>query len=68
MLAGVLWKSGAGSWYLLAAGSKDTASVSATGGVDGSAQGTLLAVRTKQGAQAELKGSLEDGREISGLR
>lgn len=49
VLAGVLWKSGAGTWYLLAAGSKDTASVSATGGVTGSAQGALLAVRTKQG-------------------
>ncbi|WP_329548053.1 hypothetical protein OG548_32205 [Streptomyces sp. NBC_01356] len=68
VLAGVLWKSGAGTWYLLAAGSKDTASVSATGGVTGSAQGALLAVRTKQGAPAELKGSLEDGRDITGLR
>ncbi|WP_326723599.1 hypothetical protein OHT59_33565 [Streptomyces sp. NBC_00243] len=68
VLAGVLWKSGAGTWYLLAAGSKDTASVSASGGVTGSAQGALLAVRTKQGAQAELKGSLEDGRDITGLR
>ncbi|MFF1682055.1 hypothetical protein ACFVYG_39165 [Streptomyces sp. NPDC058256] len=68
VLAGVLWKSGAGIWYLLAAGSKDTASVSATGGVTGSAQGALLAVRTKQGAQAELKGSLKDGRDITGLR
>ncbi|MFD9331188.1 hypothetical protein [Streptomyces sp. NPDC060065] len=68
VLAGVLWKSGAGTWYLLAAGSKDTSSVSATGGVTGSAQGALLAVRTKQGAQAELKGSLEDGRDITGLR
>ncbi|MEV7346663.1 hypothetical protein [Streptomyces sp. NPDC093544] len=68
VLAGVLWKSGTGSWYLLAAGSRDTASVGATGGVTGSARGPLLSVRTKQGAQAELKGSLEDGREISGLR
>ncbi|MFD4527136.1 hypothetical protein ACFWP7_25010 [Streptomyces sp. NPDC058470] len=68
VLAGVLWKSGTGSWYLIAAGSRDTASVGATGGVTGSAQGSLLTVRAEQGAQAELKGSLEDGREISGLR
>ncbi|MET7700266.1 hypothetical protein [Streptomyces sp. NPDC005485] len=68
VLAGVLWKSGAGTWYLLAAGGKDTASISATGGVHGSARGSLLAVRTEQGAQAGLKGSLEDGREITGLR
>ncbi|MDX6361247.1 MAG: hypothetical protein QOC85_250, partial [Streptomyces sp.] len=61
VLAGVLWKSGTGSWYLLAAGSKDTASVSATGGVHGSAEGSLLAVRTEQGTQAALKGTLADG-------
>ncbi|MFC8435636.1 hypothetical protein [Streptomyces sp. NPDC057253] len=68
VLAGVLWKSGTGSWYLLAAGNRGTASISATGGVKGSAQGNLLAVRAEQGAQAELKGTLADGREVSGLR
>ena len=68
VLAGVLWKSAGGSWYLLAAGSKGTASISATGDVGGSAQGNLLAVRTKQGAQAGLKGTLEDGRAVNGLR
>lgn len=68
VLAGVLWKSGAGSWYLLAAGSRGTASISATGGVKGSAQGHLLAVKAAQGAQAGLKGTLVDGREVSGLR
>ncbi|WP_426569656.1 hypothetical protein [Streptomyces canus] len=68
VLAGVLWKSKAGSWYLLAAGDRRTESVRATGGVSGSAEGNLLAVPTKQGAQAELKGTLENGRSISGLR
>ncbi|NEB05818.1 hypothetical protein [Streptomyces sp. SID13726] len=68
VLAGVLWKSGTGSWYLLSAGSKGTASISATGGVQGSAQGGLLAVRAKQGAQAELAGTLTDGRAVTGLR
>ncbi|WP_043682396.1 hypothetical protein [Streptomyces xylophagus] len=68
VLAGVLWKSAAGNWYLLAAGSKGTESISAAGGVDGSARGALLAVKTKQGVQAELKGTLDDGRTISGLR
>ncbi|MEV7070769.1 hypothetical protein ACIQJT_14975 [Streptomyces sp. NPDC091972] len=68
VLAGVLWKSGAGSWYLLAAGNRGTSSISATGGVSGSARGHLLAVRTRQGAQAELKGTLEDGRTVGGLR
>ncbi|MEU8949488.1 hypothetical protein [Streptomyces sp. NPDC048489] len=68
VLAGVLWKSGAGAWYLLAAGSKGTASVTATGGVTGSTRGPLLAVRTTQGAQAGLRGTLTDGRAVSGLR
>jgi hypothetical protein len=68
VLAGVLWRSEAGNWYLLAAGSRDTASISASGGVRASSQGHLLAVQAQQGAQAELKGILEGGQSISGLR
>ncbi|MEU9349477.1 hypothetical protein AB0D65_00290 [Streptomyces griseoloalbus] len=68
VLAGVLWKSEAGSWYLLAAGSDDTASVRATGGVEGSARGRLLTVRAEKGARAYLKGTLRNGEPISGLR
>ncbi|MEU9448108.1 hypothetical protein [Streptomyces sp. NPDC048277] len=68
VLAGVLWKSRAGRWYLLAAGGHDTTSIRATGGVTASASGTLLVARAKQGAQADLQGTLDDGREISGLR
>jgi hypothetical protein len=67
VLAGVLWKSAVGDWYLLAAGSRGTASVTATGGVTGTAQGNLLAVRTEPGAKADLKGTLTDGRTIGGL-
>ncbi|MFJ5305797.1 hypothetical protein [Streptomyces sp. NPDC088350] len=68
VLAGVLWKSAAGNWFLLAAGSEGTQSIRATGGVTGSARGGLLAVKTKQGVQAELKGTLDDGTKIAGLR
>ncbi|MER6466648.1 hypothetical protein ABT278_40125 [Streptomyces sp. NPDC001228] len=68
VLAGVLWKSGAGHWYLLAAGDRDTASVRATGGVTASAQGALLTARAEQGARADLTGTLTDGSGISGLR
>ncbi|MDT7844815.1 hypothetical protein [Streptomyces justiciae] len=67
VLAGVLWKSGSGSWYLLAAGGKNTASISTSGAVRGSGQGNLLAVKAKEGAQAGLKGTLADGRAINGL-
>ncbi|SHI26560.1 hypothetical protein [Streptomyces sp. 3214.6] len=68
VLAGVLWKSKGGDWYLLAAGDKDTASIRSTGGVRGAGQGNHLTVPAKQGAQAGLKGRLTDGRSISGLR
>ncbi|MCX5523639.1 hypothetical protein OG342_12305 [Streptomyces bobili] len=68
VLAGVLWKSEAGSWYLLAAGDKDTESVRTTGGVRASGKGSQLAVPAKQGAQAGLEGTLEGGRSIRGLR
>ena len=67
VLAGVLWKSRPGTWYLLAAGSSDTASIRATGGVTASSPGPLLVARAEQGARAQLKGTLTDGRSISGL-
>ncbi|MFF8727723.1 hypothetical protein ACF073_14700 [Streptomyces sp. NPDC015171] len=67
VLAGVLWKSAAGHWYLLAAGSEGTASIRATGGVTASGQGPLLAVKAEQGVRAGLQGTLADGRKISGL-
>ncbi|WBO66726.1 hypothetical protein [Streptomyces camelliae] len=67
VLAGVLWKSAAGHWYLLAAGGKDTATIQAGGGITAAGQGPLLVARAEQGASATLKGTLEDGRAISGL-
>ncbi|MFA3874242.1 hypothetical protein ABS735_11225 [Streptomyces sp. MMCC 100] len=68
VLAGVLWKSEGGHWYLLAAGSRGTESIEATGGITGAADGNLLTAKAEQGARAELKGTLENGRTIGGLR
>ncbi|MFF4904152.1 hypothetical protein ACFY2T_04765 [Streptomyces sp. NPDC001260] len=68
VLAGVLWKSETKGWYLLAAGGPGTSSVAASGGIEASARGNELAVPAKQGQQAELKGTLDDGRVIGGLR
>jgi hypothetical protein len=68
VLAGVLWKSEGGRWYLLAAGSRDTESIRATGGISGATEGNLLTAKAERGAQAELKGVLESGRTIGGLR
>lgn len=67
-LAGVLWKSRAGRWYVLAAGSDQFASLATSGGVTGSAQGNLLAVPAKAGARAELNGHLSDGSRVEALR
>ncbi|MFJ7148046.1 hypothetical protein ACIQVT_07580 [Streptomyces sp. NPDC100445] len=67
VLAGVLWKSAGGHWYLLAAGGPGTASVAATGGVTASARGPLLVAGATRGAQAELAGTLADGERIAGL-
>ncbi|MFI9466584.1 hypothetical protein ACIHBQ_03805 [Streptomyces sp. NPDC052492] len=68
VLAGVLWKSAEGAWYLLAAGSDGVAGVKATGGIEGSAKGRLLSVRAEKGARADLEGTLEDGGPVGGLR
>ncbi|MET7615365.1 hypothetical protein [Streptomyces sp. NPDC005408] len=67
VLAGVLWKSRAGRWYVLAAGSGQFTSLATSGGVDGSAQGNLLAVPAKAGARAELNGRLSDGSRVGAL-
>ncbi|WP_406001271.1 hypothetical protein [Streptomyces sp. NBC_00829] len=67
VLAGVLWKSQAGRWYVLAAGSGQFTSLSTSGGVDGSARGHLLAVPAKEGARAELNGLLADGSRVGAL-
>ncbi|MFE2285065.1 hypothetical protein ACFXDJ_12930 [Streptomyces sp. NPDC059443] len=69
VLAGVLWKSKAGQWYVLAAGSAQFASLTVGGGqVSGSATGNRLAVKAPAGAQVELSGKLTDGSKAGVLR
>ncbi|MET9557011.1 hypothetical protein [Streptomyces sp. NPDC006645] len=68
VLAGVLWKSRGGRWYVLAAGSDEFRSVRTTGGVTGSARGRVLAVPAKPGDRAELDGLLADGTRVGALR
>ncbi|MET8491155.1 hypothetical protein ACPCC3_16045 [Streptomyces cellulosae] len=68
VLAGVLWKSSDGTWHLLAAGSDGVTSVEATGDVEGKAKDRMLSVRAEKGARADLKGTLEDGGSVGGLR
>ncbi|MGH4027810.1 hypothetical protein ACQB60_02595 [Actinomycetota bacterium Odt1-20B] len=66
VLAGVLWKSRAGQWYLLGAGSKGVTSVTASGGKK--VPGNVLAVPTKRSAKASLSGRLANGAKVSTLR
>ncbi|MCY0939445.1 hypothetical protein OTB74_35830 [Streptomyces sp. H34-S4] len=69
VLAGVLWKSKAGQWYVLAAGSAQFASLTVGGGqVSGVATGNRLAVKAPAGAQVELTGKLTDGSKAGVLR
>ncbi|MER8230638.1 hypothetical protein [Streptomyces sp. NPDC094049] len=68
VLAGVLWQAPGGDWFVLAAGGGDFASLEASGGVTGRADGPVLAVRASAGARAELRGTLEDGRRVGALR
>lgn len=68
VLAGVLWKSHGGRWYVLAAGSEQFTSLTTSGGVTGSARGRLLAVPARAGDRARLNGSLADGSRVGALR
>ncbi|WSJ88541.1 hypothetical protein OG430_34620 [Streptomyces sp. NBC_01304] len=67
VVAGVLWKSRGGNWYVVAAGSRQITSLATSGGVQGKATGNLLAVRAKKGARAELTGRLGDGARVDAL-
>jgi hypothetical protein len=58
VLAGALWKSTAGHWYMVAAGSPDVARISVTDGLRASAEGSTMAVRAAQGSRAELSAVL----------
>lgn len=67
VLAGVLWRSDGGRWYVLAAGSRQFTSLTATGGVRGRAQGRLLALPAGEGDRARLDGLLADGSRVGAL-
>lgn len=68
VLAGVLWKSHGGRWYVLAAGSSQFASLTTSGGVEGRSDSRLLAVPARAGDRARLNGTLTDGSRVGALR
>lgn len=61
VLAAVLWKSAAGTWYLLAAGSENVVSIVSWGAVRGRVAGPILAVPAERGARPRVTGRLADG-------
>ena len=67
VLAGVLWRSDDGRWYVLAAGSPQFTSLTATGGVRGRADGRLLALPARKGDRPRLDGLLTDGSRVGAL-
>ncbi|MFJ8646507.1 hypothetical protein ACIRNI_10335 [Streptomyces sp. NPDC093546] len=70
VLAGALWKSPAGQWYMVAAGSPEVTSIAVSGAVTGASDDRLLAVAVdeKPAKRVELGGRLQDGTRINSLR
>uniref|UniRef100_UPI0035D5DF0B hypothetical protein n=1 Tax=Bacillus thuringiensis TaxID=1428 RepID=UPI0035D5DF0B len=68
VLAGVLWKSHGGHWYVLAAGSEQFVSLTTSGGVEGRSDGRFLAVPAGAGDRARLNGTLAGGGRMGALR
>ncbi|WEV28186.1 hypothetical protein OYE22_25670 [Streptomyces sp. 71268] len=68
VLSGVLWKSPAGQWYVLAAGDSEVTSITLSGGMTGSAPGNLLALPTKPGTRPDLSATLASGERLTALR
>ncbi|WP_327291450.1 hypothetical protein [Streptomyces sp. NBC_01198] len=61
VMAGVMWQSPGGHWYLLAAGSRGVVSIASTDGVTAGASGSSLAVRAPRGTRASLSARLTSG-------
>lgn len=61
VMAGVMWRSPASHWYLLAAATPTVASLSASGPITARADGPLLAARAPRGARPTLTARTESG-------
>ncbi|WP_371618786.1 hypothetical protein [Streptomyces sp. NBC_00454] len=69
LLAGTRWRSPAGRWYLLAAGSREVTGITAEGAVRAEASGRFLTVPLAgpQSAPVALAGSLASGARITAI-
>ncbi|MFC9947595.1 hypothetical protein [Streptomyces pratensis] len=68
VVAGTHWRSPAGSWYVLAAGSRAVERIEVTGSVRGASDGPVLAVRAPRGAAFRVDAELRDGGTMSSVR
>ncbi|MFI9718615.1 hypothetical protein ACIHFE_03025 [Streptomyces sp. NPDC052396] len=68
VLAGALWKSPAGKWFALGAGSEDVTTITATGGAHGAVQGPVMALPASAGAHVQLGARLPGGRRLATLK
>ncbi|MFE2310962.1 hypothetical protein ACFXA9_33575, partial [Streptomyces sp. NPDC059411] len=69
LLAGTRWRSPAGQWYLLAAGSREVTGITADGAVRAEASGRVLAVPVAgpRSAPVVLTGALASGARITAI-
>ncbi|OON77283.1 hypothetical protein [Streptomyces tsukubensis] len=67
IVAGTHWKSPAGHWYLLGAGSRAVTAIKAEGDVSDDERGTTFAVRAPKDAEAKLTARLDNGDSLSEL-
>lgn len=68
VVSGTLWKSDAGNWYVLAAGSRKVTSIRVSGGQGGpsdTAQGRRLMVSAEKDAKVKLSARLSNGERLS---
>lgn len=68
VLAGTHWRAPSGTWFLLAAGSRDITRITATGGVRADEPFRTLAVRAPRDSTVNLTGRLADGQELPATR
>ncbi|MFD3325003.1 hypothetical protein [Streptomyces sp. NPDC058701] len=68
LLAGTRWRSPAGRWYVVAAGSREVVGITASGAVRAEANGRALAAPAgPEGARVSLTGRLASGARITAL-
>ncbi|MFC8826429.1 hypothetical protein ACFT9I_13935 [Streptomyces sp. NPDC057137] len=68
VLAGTHWRAPSGTWFLLAAGSRDVTRITATGAVRADERGRTLAVRAPRDSSVNLTGRLTDGEQLPAVR